>query len=96
MENKLTQEQVIERSGSWFTSSEICGIYGVSEQTLKNWRRGSYFRGTKKVFFLEDGTFLYHQPPEPGRSILYLIKEVNKWLRKIGREETIPDYLTNL
>jgi hypothetical protein len=96
MENKLTQDQVVERSGSWFTSAEICEIYGVSEQTLKNWRRGSYFRGTKKILFLEDGTFLNHLPPDPGKSILYQIRDVNKWLRKIGREETIPDYLSNL
>lgn len=96
MENKLSKEKVLERSSSWFTSAEICAIYDISYQTLKNWRRGSYFRGNKKVFFLENGTFLNHTPPEPGSSVLYMLRDVNKWIRKIGREDSIPDYLREL
>lgn len=81
----------------------ICAVYGLSIFTLGNYRRGYYYTndGTK-TWFTENHDKLKHipqgQPPltDANGSVKYTIPWVNEFLRKLGKEQSIPAFLRHL
>lgn len=81
-------------------TSEVSIIYNISKPTLKNYRRGYYYRGDQKIYYYKAGNGktmnLRHIPQVDGEPVWYMVSWVNEWLRLIGQEEFIPEELTSL
>lgn len=82
------------------TTTEVSHLYNLSKQTLKNYRRGYYYRGSDKIVYYQAGNGkimnLRHIPQVDGDPIWYMVSWVNEWLRLIGQEEFIPKDLQSL
>lgn len=97
----MTDEQLRSLT---ITTAELSMLYSISEFTLRNWRRGYYFtpkdEGTVKKWFTEAHDRLANIPQHPGQggnnSVLYKLEWVNDFLRKVGHQKHIPEFMKHI
>lgn len=85
------------------TTRAICSIYGVSKYSMRNYRKGFYFKPDGEIKWITpEHDKLKHvgQGQEPlthaGGDVKYTIPWVNDFMRKIGRADKIPSFLRHL
>lgn len=82
------------------SSADVAEIYNISRATLKNYRRGYYYRGDQKIYYYQTGAGktmnLRHIPQVDGEPVWYMVSWINEWLKLIGQESFIPEELKSL